>query len=464
MLSLVAKFTFAQTATPALVDSIVNANTANAISQLNKLTYYTTNATTVTNLVTNANTALLLQLNALNYSVPVKAPVITYSSISGVVGTAITPLLPTNTGDAALSYSISPALPAGLTLNSLTGGISGTPTVALSPTVYIITAINSAGSSTSKLTITITSSVVVTPPPSNTYVSSKPVTYSGKSNFNISGLLIDASNAKTTLITLTNCSNVHITKCKLVNTTNFAINLTNCTNVVVDSCFITNVGFGVIVNSGTGIKINSNQMLNINGIDSAYFGHAVQFIGVSGGGNQINYNRVENIAGVAKHPHDVVSVYKSNGIRGDSIQVIGNWFRGGQTSLWPTAYSGACGITIADVSGSYQVVRGNILVNTGYAGIQCIGTGGVIKIDHNTVFSTNTPVSLLGFSIQDKNQIECSYNVCNWMNSKGVTKPDGSGVPQYWLSSSPTPIGWSTNKWQAPITANILPATIITMK
>ena len=52
-------------------------------------------------------------------------------------------------------YSISPALPAGLNFNTLTGEISGTPTVLSTNTTYTITARNSGGTDTTTITIEI---------------------------------------------------------------------------------------------------------------------------------------------------------------------------------------------------------------------------------------------------------------------------------------------------------------------
>jgi hypothetical protein len=69
-------------------------------------------------------------------------------------GITINSLIPTVTGS-DLIYSISPALPAGLTISSSTGIISGTPNVATGPVNYIVTATNSAGSTNAQLTITV---------------------------------------------------------------------------------------------------------------------------------------------------------------------------------------------------------------------------------------------------------------------------------------------------------------------
>lgn len=71
-----------------------------------------------------------------------------------VVGTTIAPLQPTVTGTVS-TFSISPQLPAGLTLNFSTGTITGTPG-ALSPaTVHTVTAANGSGSTSFGLHITV---------------------------------------------------------------------------------------------------------------------------------------------------------------------------------------------------------------------------------------------------------------------------------------------------------------------
>lgn len=68
-------------------------------------------------------------------------------------------LAPTLAGSTAgLGYTISPALPTGLSFNTGTGVISGVPTVASTPTTYTVTATNSVGSTSTTFIITITTS------------------------------------------------------------------------------------------------------------------------------------------------------------------------------------------------------------------------------------------------------------------------------------------------------------------
>jgi len=71
------------------------------------------------------------------------------------VGTNITENTPTCSGGTVTSYSVSPALPAGLSLNATTGSISGTPTEMTGSTGYSVTATNSGGGTTAIIRITI---------------------------------------------------------------------------------------------------------------------------------------------------------------------------------------------------------------------------------------------------------------------------------------------------------------------
>ena len=83
----------------------------------------------------------------------------TTSTATYLVGNAITNNTPTiNNGGATVTYSVSPALPAGLNLNTTTGVISGTPTIVAATAIYTVTATNSAGSTTEPLSITVNAS------------------------------------------------------------------------------------------------------------------------------------------------------------------------------------------------------------------------------------------------------------------------------------------------------------------
>jgi len=78
----------------------------------------------------------------------------TPSLASGTVGTAITSLNPSVTGTVT-SYSVRPALPLGLTLNTSSGVISGTPSAASALDTYTVTAANGTGNTTATVMIEV---------------------------------------------------------------------------------------------------------------------------------------------------------------------------------------------------------------------------------------------------------------------------------------------------------------------
>ncbi|WP_306601986.1 putative Ig domain-containing protein [Geothrix sp. 21YS21S-2] len=82
---------------------------------------------------------------------------LTYAANPAVftIGEAITPDLPSSTGGTPARYSVTPTLPAGLSLSSSTGAVSGTPTAITARATYTVTATNSAGGTTAGLTITV---------------------------------------------------------------------------------------------------------------------------------------------------------------------------------------------------------------------------------------------------------------------------------------------------------------------
>lgn len=286
-----------------------------------------------------------------------------------------------------------------------------------------------------------------------TYTTSSAINYNGKSNLTISGLSISGG---TNCITLTNCSGIHITNCRLANASTYAILLNNCKNITIDYNFMTNVKSGVHAYQGSTIIVNNNQFLNMVGPFPD--GNFVQFNGVNGAGNRINHNICEDIAWIG-HPQDGLSLYKCNGLPGDSIQVIGNWIRGGQVQH---DSGGGAGIVLGDLGGSYQVARNNILVNPGYVGAQIQG-GSNIKMDHNTVYSSSTPYSQVGISYANYSGLS-STNVNMSYNKVKYYQTSGNECDAWYDPKAGIPAGWSSNALKASISAAVLPTTIITMK
>lgn len=131
-----------------------------------------------------------------------QSPVISYAGSSGTTGTFGTsmfvgPNIFVNEGATMSSCVSSPSLPAGLSLNPLTCVISGVPSAMTSgPTLFVITATNTAGSSTANVTLTINPNT-----PTLSYASSAGKTIFADENLNVSPSVFSTRGAS-----LTNCS------------------------------------------------------------------------------------------------------------------------------------------------------------------------------------------------------------------------------------------------------------------
>jgi len=94
----------------------------------------------------------------LSITVQVAAPgglAYTTSTAAYTVATPIPANSPSSTGGVVAAYSVSPELPAGLSLDDDTGIITGTPLAVSAKAKYIVTASNATGSATATLTITV---------------------------------------------------------------------------------------------------------------------------------------------------------------------------------------------------------------------------------------------------------------------------------------------------------------------
>lgn len=80
----------------------------------------------------------------------------TSATVSYTHDVAISTNSATCTGGAVATYTVSPSLPTGLSLNASTGAITGTPTVVAAQSTFTVTATNAAGTATKALLITIT--------------------------------------------------------------------------------------------------------------------------------------------------------------------------------------------------------------------------------------------------------------------------------------------------------------------
>lgn len=280
------------------------------------------------------------------------------------------------------------------------------------------------------------------------YSNSSPIIWNGISNQTIEQKAI--TNSSGHCISLSNCSNITIRNCKLGPALNEGVFLYKCTNITVINCTFETIETGLYANQSSGIKFNYNDVKNVQGPYPK--GQMVQFDVVNGGGNSISYNAVENILGQSV-AEDAISLYKSNGIPTDRIQIVGNWIRGGGPS------NSGGGIMTGDAGGSYVNVVNNILVNPGQYGI-AIASGHHISIKNNKVYGKRQSFTNVGIYVFKQYPTECSTdsvfnNVVNFIHNTG-------SLNNYYNDNSCGDVtGWNTNTYDVNLNENILPVKIL---
>lgn len=120
-------------------------------------------ATSYTVTITDANHATATaKFNLTVNSAVVASVAIASETLTQNRAAAFTPVVATG-GTGALTYSVSPGLPAGLMFNSSTGAVSGTPTVVSATTSYLVTATDTDGATaTASFTLTVDAAVTAT--------------------------------------------------------------------------------------------------------------------------------------------------------------------------------------------------------------------------------------------------------------------------------------------------------------
>lgn len=128
----------------------------------------TINSWTVPGDLKLSNAAVITGGNfALAFAPPLPQPPVfslSATSESGVPGTAISSYAINSTGGGIASYSISPAIENGLSFSTVTGLISGSPSVAAPAVTYTITATNATGSASATYSLTVNAGTVASAP------------------------------------------------------------------------------------------------------------------------------------------------------------------------------------------------------------------------------------------------------------------------------------------------------------
>lgn len=274
-------------------------------------------------------------------------------------------------------------------------------------------------------------------------------------------------------IKLTNCSNITITRVKVVGSTNpiGAIDLENCHDITIYQAEVDSSIRGVYAHSCTNnIIIVGNWFKDIldpyvdttppGGMNPNGGGNSVQLSLTNGTGIKIDSNFIYHTANTAFNG-DNISIYKSSGASGSRIKVWYNQILGGGSQ---TTSLGKAGIAVGDVTGGYQDIQFNKIKNSGSAGIIYNGGPGNI-VSNNQIYSD----PLLPFSAgiiygayggnAPSTDAAISNNKINWRQA------NTNASAKFWDHSnlnSTQPTGWITNTTDGAVDGTITSSILST--
>ncbi len=199
-----------------------------------------------------------------------------YSNATYLVGVAIQPNAPTSTGGTILAYAVAPALPTGLSLDTTTGVISGTPTTATASATYVVTGTNLSGNTTAAVIL----AVVAQPSPGLPEIRRFSATPSTIVDGSAVLLSWDVVNATTLVLepfigTVTGTTEIQFSP---TTTTTFTLSATNATgttsgSVTVTVTYLPPVNLGYATNPATytvAVAITPNAPSAGGGVISSY--------------------------------------------------------------------------------------------------------------------------------------------------------------------------------------------------
>lgn len=297
------------------------------------------------------------------------------------------------------------------------------------------------------------------------YTAHAPISLNGASNLTISGDSINCGGTSVSGIQLINCTNIHITKCKVINSTalNGNIYVSGGSGNVIDTNFVSVGWRGInVVGSGSNTRVNNNYISEIidphvTATSSDGGGSSIQFNNVNGSGIQMLSNKSYHAAsgpGIG----DQFSLFQCNGTAASPIRACHNTAVNGSNNPPGTGYVGMVG---GDVGGSFQHCDSNVFVNVGSVLCQVQG-GHDITMSYNTGYLAQMSYTSVGMAFGNYNVVngvrQPCFNITMANNNVRCTGANGS-VFNYWFDPNTAfaPTGWASNTTSTNLNASILP-------
>lgn len=292
------------------------------------------------------------------------------------------------------------------------------------------------------------------------YTPSASISETNKTGLVYEGLAFTNSATRVRAIELFDCTDVIIRNCKFEGNLHHSIYMYGCTNVLIEDCTFENVWFSVLASTSTGLKVKHCDVLNITGrkvVPPGEQGDFVQCINVTGAGNEISYNAVENFEALTDIEDGINLFGYSGGTALSPFIIKKNWFRGGGSNESGT------GIVVGDYGGNDIIVEDNIVVNGPQVGFGVAGGQNII-MRRNKAFSNkaNKNIGFViwdwafaneGFQGSEMANVEIYDNEANY----------GESWSAFWGELTPEDgVTVFTNNIHNPsLNANILPAVIL---